>query len=94
MKHVYPVRHPVMPEHAAGGATTAARDGSPAPQMPHEQDESSHSQSSATPGQGDVGRAAYKNATDGTVDTDKGAEMDRVYNEELAPHRGAVAPRR
>ena len=41
------------------------------PELPHESDESSHSQARATPQQEDVGRQAYGNATDGTTDTDR-----------------------
>jgi hypothetical protein len=94
MKHVYPVRHPVMPEDAGSGATTASRDGVREPALPHEQDESSHSQESATPKQRELGRKAYGNATDGTTDTDRGPEMDRIYNEKVAPDRGDSGPRR
>jgi hypothetical protein len=94
MKHVYPVRHPASLDAAEQGATTASRDRAREPALPHEQDESSSSQASATPQQKDVGRKAYDNATGGTTDTDKGPEMDKVYNEKVAPDRGSDEPRR
>jgi len=94
MKHVYPVRHPASLDAQTKGSTTARRDETPEPSLPHEQDESSGSQASAAPQQQDVGRKAYDNATDGTADTDKGPVMDQVYNRKLAPDRGSAGPRR
>ena len=90
MKHVYPVRHPPVPEAAVRGATTPATE----PALPHERDESSHSQAQGTAGQVDVGKRALHDATDGTADTDRGPVLDKVYNEKLAPDRGATPPRR
>ena len=94
MKHVYPVRHPASLDAAVQGATTASRDRKPAPALPHEHDESSHSQARASERQKDVGRKAYKDATGPGTDTDKGPVMDQVYNEKVVPHRGPVEPRR
>jgi hypothetical protein len=94
MKHVYPMRHPAALDAPPNGQTTPARDAIPEPSLPHEQDESSHSQARDTAAQESVGRQAYDNATDGTVDTDKGPVIDRVYNEEVAPRRGASLLRR
>ena len=82
MKHVYPPRRPASLDQAAK------------PALPHEHDESSSSHESATPQQKDVGRRALRNATDGTVDTDRGPLMDKVYNEKVAPDRGSQPPRR
>ena len=93
MKHVYPPRHPASLD-AANGSTSASRGQAREPALPHEQDESSGSQARATPQQKEVGRKAYGNATDGTADTDRGPEMDRVYNEQVAPDRGPAEPRR
>ena len=93
MKHVYPPRHPASLD-AANGSTSASRGQAGEPALPHEQDESSRSQASATPQQKDVGRQAYRNATDGTADTDRGPVADKVYNEKVAPDRGPVEPRR
>ncbi len=92
MKHVYPLRHPTSMDSAPQGQTSTSRDHAREPSLPHEQDESSHSQASTTPQQKDVGKKAYGNATDGTADTDRGAQMDRVYNEQLAD-RGTDKPR-
>jgi hypothetical protein len=94
MKHVYPVRHPASLDAAAKGETTASRDRAREPALPHEHDESSHSQARATERQKAVGNKAYGNATDGTADTDRGPVMDQVYNEKVAPDRGPAAPRR
>jgi len=94
MKHVYPVRHPASLDDEPNGATITSRGHSREPSLPHESDESSHSQESATPGQKSVGRKAYGNATDGSVDTDRGPLMDKVYNEKVAPDRGTSGPRR
>lgn len=85
MKHVYPPRHPAELDAAANASRQ--------PSLPHEQDESSHSQERATPSQEEVGRKAYDNATDGTADTDRGPLMDKVYNEKVAPDRGPAEPR-
>ena len=87
MKHVYPVRHPPMPQDIAPATTTSSRSGKREPALPHERDESSDSQATTTPEQRDVGRKAYRNATDGTADTDRGPVMDKVYNEKVAPGR-------
>jgi len=94
MKHVYPIRHPASLDAPPTGQTTASRDQAPEPALPHEHDESSHSQAQGTQQQKDVGRQAYRNATDGTADTDRGPVMDQVYNEKVAPQRGAAEPRR
>jgi len=94
MKHVYPVRHPASFDAAAQGATAASRDRTPEPPLPHEHDESSHSQARASEQQEDVGRRAYRDATSPGADTDKGPVIDQVYNEKVAPHRGPAAPRR
>ena len=94
MKHVYPPRHPTWLDAPSQGATTASRGREREPALPHEADESSTSQASATPQQQDVGRKAYDNAVDGTSDTDRGPLMDKVYNEKVAPHRGPTKPRR
>ena len=94
MKHVYPPRHPASLDTPPNGATTASRENAREPALPHETDESSRSQASATPQQKDVGRKAYGNAVDGTTDTDRGPVMDQVYNEKVAPRRGPAEPRR
>ncbi len=94
MKHVYPVRHPASLDATPEVPSTVPRDRAHEPPLPHEQDESSSSQASATPQHQEVGRKAYDNATDGTADTDKGPVMDKLYNEKVAPHRGPDQPRR
>ena len=94
MRHVYPPRHPASLDAPSSGATTVSRERTSEPALPHEQDESSHSQARATPQQQDVGRKAWRDATDGTVDTDRGPVMDKVYNAKVAPERGRGEPRR
>lgn len=94
MKQVYPLRHPASLDAAPNGETTASRGQAREPSLPHEQDESSDSQASATPAQQEVGRKAFGNATDGTTDTDRGPLMDKMYNEKVAPDRGPTKPRR
>jgi hypothetical protein len=94
MKHVYPVRHPPMPQDTARGETTASRDSAREPALPHEHDESSHGQASATPQQGVVGRKTHGNATDGTTDTDRGPVREEVRNDKPESKRGRAEPRR
>ena len=93
MKHVYPPRHPASLDAAPRGETTASRDNAHEPAMPHEHDESSHSQASATPQHQVQGRKAYDDATDGSQDTDRGPLMDEVYNDKVAPRSPAEPPR-
>lgn len=93
MKHVYPPRHPAFLDAAGPEATGASRERARGPDLPHEHDESSHSQERATLRQEEVGRKAYDNATDGTADTDRGPLMDQVYNDKVAPDRGPAKPR-
>lgn len=94
MKHVYPPRHPASLDAAPSGRTSVSRDSAGEPPLPHEQDESSHSQATTAAQQQEVGRQAFRNATDGTSDTDRGALVDQVYNEKVAPDRGSTEPRR
>jgi len=93
MKHVYPPRHPASLDADAPGAASSSRDGDRAPDLPHDRDESSHSQAPASPRQQQVGRRAYDDATDGTADTDRGPVMDQVYNDRIASDRGSGSPR-
>jgi len=65
----------------------------PSPHLPHEHDESSHSQASGTPQHGQIGEKAYEDSTSERVDTDKGPVMDDVYHRMVKPGSGA-APRR
>ncbi len=76
-----------------GGGSGVDGASQPDPQLPHEHDESSHSQASAAASHDRVGGQAYDDLVDGRQDTDKGPEMDRVYNEKVAPDRGPENPR-
>jgi hypothetical protein len=94
------------PATAPSGETTPSRGDGPlpegqlvpekerSPRLPHEHDESRHSQSSASPKHGPVGRQAYKDATGPQVDTDKGPVMDDVYNRSVAPEGRSDPPRK
>jgi hypothetical protein len=94
VKHVYPIRHPAELDATPNGETSVSRAQAREPALPHELDESSHSQTQSTPQQRDVGCKAFGNATDGTADTDRGPLMDQIYNEKVAPDRGPEQPRR
>ena len=109
MNHADTSSRPSTPQHGATTSTrdrfadaVVERRGSgsvggasePDPQLPHEQDESSHSQASAAASHDRVGGQAYGDLVAGQQDTDKGPEMDRVYNEKVAPDRGPENPRR
>jgi hypothetical protein len=83
-------RHSTSAVERGGEGKSATQ---PDPQLPHEHDESSHSQASAAASHGQVGGQAYGDVMEGKQDTDKGPEMDRVYNEKVAPHRGPARPR-
>jgi hypothetical protein len=64
------------------------------PQLPHEIDESAHSQARGSAQQVDVGEQAFKDTVGPSQDTDRGPVLDAVYNATLAPDRGASEPRR
>jgi len=64
------------------------------PQLPHEIDESSHSQADGLPEQAAVGAQAHRDATGPAQDTDRGPVLDEVYNRTLAPDRGESPPRK
>ncbi|MFL6697072.1 MAG: hypothetical protein ACJ8GJ_07875 [Vitreoscilla sp.] len=66
----------------------------PEPQLPHDIDESVHSQASASTRHDDVGKQAYEDTLSPSQDTDKGPVLDAVYNDKVAPDRGADTPRR
>lgn len=63
------------------------------PQLPHEIDESAHSQARASAQQVDVGKQALDDTVGPSQDTDRGPVLDNVYNATLAPDRGASRPR-
>jgi hypothetical protein len=63
------------------------------PQLPHDIDESAHSQARASPRQVDVGNQAYADTVGPSQDTDKGPVTDATYNRAVAPDRGEKPPR-
>jgi hypothetical protein len=66
----------------------------PSPHLPHEHDESSHSQASATPQHRPIGEKAYEDTTSEREDTDKGPVMDDVYHRLVVTERAKAARRR
>ena len=64
------------------------------PQLPHDIDESVHSQARSSVSQEGVGQKAYEDAVSPSQDTDRGPVADELYNERIAPDRGETAPRR
>jgi hypothetical protein len=63
------------------------------PQLPHEIDESRHSQARASEQQKIIGEQAYRDVLSPSTDTDRGPVLDKIYNEQIAPDRGDAAPR-
>jgi hypothetical protein len=63
------------------------------PQLPHDIDESAHSQARASASQVDVGNQAYADTIGPSQDTDKGPVTDALYNGAVAPDRGEASPR-
>lgn len=64
------------------------------PRTPNERDTSADSQAGKQPAGNGVGKAAAQDAASGRQDTDKGAEMDRVYNDEVRGGGPKDGPRR
>lgn len=52
----------------------------PAPRMPHERDESADSQAPREASGSRIGQQAHNDLQRGRVDTDKGPQMDAVYD--------------
>lgn len=68
---------------ADDGKTKVQQGGEPAPRLPHEHDQSSDSQQTQDGQAPEVGRKAHDDVERGVVDTDRGPEADRVYNEKV-----------
>jgi hypothetical protein len=64
------------------------------PSLPHEADESSRSQASASPRHREIGRQAMEDELSPSEDTDRGPVLDKVYHEKVATDRGHTPPRR
>lgn len=65
------------------GKTSVEQQGEPAPRLPHERDQSSDSQQNQDGSASEVGKQALKDVERGVVDTDRGPEADRVYNDKV-----------
>jgi hypothetical protein len=63
------------------------------PALPHDRDESSRSQASASARHVDVGKRALADEMSPSQDTDRGPVLDQVYNRHMAPDRGETPPR-
>jgi len=74
--------------HAGGDAQPRVE-----PQLPHDIDESAHSQARASARQVDVGEQAYEDTLSPSQDTDRGPVLDELYKGAVAPDRGKGAPR-
>ncbi|MDM0001453.1 hypothetical protein QTI24_22810 [Variovorax sp. J22P240] len=68
---------------AGGGKTKVEQGGESAPRLPHEHDQSSDSQQNQDGTAPRVGRQAFNDVERGVVDTDRGPEADRVYNDKV-----------
>lgn len=68
---------------AGGGDTKVEQGGDSAPRLPHERDQSSDSQQAQGGQHAQLGRKGHDDVERGVVDTSRGAESDRVYNEKL-----------
>lgn len=66
---------------AGGGKTKVEQGGESAPRLPHERDQSSDSQQDQDGSE--MGRKAMEDVERGVVDTGRGPEIDRVYNEKV-----------
>jgi hypothetical protein len=65
------------------GKTQVEQGGDSAPRLPHEHDESSDSQQNQDGAASDIGKRAHDDVERGVVDTSKGEETDRVYNDKV-----------
>ncbi len=65
------------------GETQVEQDGSSAPRLPHERDQSADSQQNQDGSTPKVGKDAFNDVERGAVDTDRGPVTDRVYNEKV-----------
>ena len=66
----------------------------PSPHLPHEDDQSSQSQASATPQHRPIGEKAYEDTTSEREDTDRGPVMDDIYHRLVVAERAEAAKRR
>lgn len=69
------------------GKTQVEQGGESAPKLPHERDESSDSQQNqdgSAPAT-ELGKRAHDDVERGVVDTSRGEETDRVYNDKVKP---------
>ena len=76
-------RSPAAADPKADGNTRTEQGGESAPRLPHERDESSDSQQNQDGAPPEIGKRGHDDVERGVVDTSRGEETDRVYNEEL-----------
>jgi hypothetical protein len=74
-------RHDDVPPAGKGNTVTAQGENQvPKAQMPHERDESSHSQAAENPSARRMGEIAHDDVMEGQQDTSKAKEMDATYH--------------
>ncbi|MDH6592528.1 hypothetical protein M2165_002417 [Variovorax sp. TBS-050B] len=82
-----PKKDPATPNDplrdAGGGDTKVEQGGDSAPRLPHERDQSADSQEAQDGQHSQMGRKGHDDVERGVVDTSRGAETDRVYNDKL-----------
>lgn len=71
-------------ENAESGKTKVQQDGTSAPKLPSERDQSSDSQSSADGKPTRVGKQGHADLARGLVDTGTSPVTDKVYNDKLS----------
>ena len=78
-------RSPAAADPKADGNTRTEQNGESSPRLPHERDESSDSQENRNGSAAAIGKQAHDDVERGVVDTSRGAETDRVYNDKVKP---------
>ena len=78
-------RSPAAADPKADGNTRTEQNGESSPRLPHERDESSDSQHDPNGSASSIGQRAHDDVERGVVDTSRGEETDRVYNDKVKP---------
>lgn len=76
-------RSPATPQPQGDGNTRTEQNSESSPRLPHERDESSDSQQNQDANPPAIGQRAHDDVERGVVDTSRGEETDRVYNEQV-----------
>ena len=73
-------RHEVPPTTRGNTVTAQGETQQPKAQMPHERDESAHSQAADNPSARRMGEIAHDDVMEGQQDTSKAPELDATYH--------------